>query len=293
MGFFIRAAIRENAGRGQFSISDAEQAYHRFEVAGDHWGMGMAAQAAGHLDNVGGDELAGEWLRRSEQHLDLVGAARDARSIRVLLDVQLAMAGDAEAEQRLREVAVSDEVDEMDTCQANLGLALIAYQRGLYDQTLAYADATIRASAAFALRGPPQPRIMFQVAIAVLHLRVAEARHTPGSTAAADARATEVLRQAREDVNSVYDSPLMGAWALGGAELNAFRGEAEAARLLWALGMRAGANISRLFPQGRGERLAAALGTEEDREPLLATARNTPILQVNAQIRELMDRLLD
>lgn len=293
MGFFIRAAIRENSGGGEVSARDAEQAYRRFEAVGDHWGMGMAAQAVGHMDTPDGDAVAGEWLRRSEHHLELVGAAQDARSIRVLLDVQLAMAGDAEAERRVREVAHSDQVEQMDVCQASLGLALLAIRRGDWDEARGFAEATVTAAGAFVSPGPAQPRIFFQVAVAVIHLRIAEARSSPPANAAADARALEVLRMARAEVLNAYDSPLMGAWAIGGAELAAFRGEAEdQARRLWALGMRAGANVSRLFPQGNGERLAAALGTEEDREPLLATAQALPILQVNAQIRELMDDLL-
>jgi predicted ATPase len=292
MGFFVRAAIRENSGSDRASVSDAEQAYRRFEAAGDHWGMGMAAQAAGHLGSPGSDEVAGEWLRRSEHHLVLVGAAQDARSIRVLLDVQLAIGGDPEAERRLHDTLASDQADEMDRCQANLGLALVAMQKDRYAEALAYSDATLTATAAFGPGGPPQPRIMFQVAVAVIRLRIAETWPVSGAGATAEERAVGVLSVARDALLGVYDSPLMGAWALGGAELAAFRGDVEATRRLWALGIRAGANISRLFPQGHGERLAAALGDEEDREPLLATTRTVPILEINTRIREAMAALL-
>jgi predicted ATPase/DNA-binding SARP family transcriptional activator len=292
MGFFIRAASRENSGRADASAGDAEQAYRRFEAVGDHWGMGMAAQAVGHLDSRVADEVAGEWLRRSQHHLELVGAAQDARSIRVVLDVQLAMTGDAEAEARLHEVAVSDQYEETDVCQATLGLALLALRRGEPDQALAYGDATIVAAARFSSPRSSQMRILFQVTVAVIQLRVAEARPGAVGTAAAQARAVEMLRIARDDVLAGHDSQMIGAWAMGGAELAVFRGDLAVTRRLWALGMRAGATLSRLFPQGRGERLSAALGTEEDREPLLAATRGIPIVKVNAQISELMDDLL-
>ncbi|MEK8106073.1 hypothetical protein NKG94_14565 [Micromonospora sp. M12] len=61
----------------------------------------MAAGAVGQFLVPGGDARSSEWLTRSVQHMELVGAAQDARSIRVRLDAQLALAGDAEAERRL------------------------------------------------------------------------------------------------------------------------------------------------------------------------------------------------
>ena len=293
MGYFVRAALTENAGGAQGAAGAAEQAYRRFEIAGDHWGMGMAAQAVGHSTIAGSDAASYEWLRRSERHLELVGAAQDARSVRVVLDAQLALAGDAEAEARLIETAATDQLDEMDAGQANLGLAQLAWQREDYDEALAHAEAVMRALPKIDGPGPPQPRIIFGVAVAVIYLRVAEARPTPAATAAADARAVEVLRAAREDVFTAHDSPLLGAWALGGAELAAFRGDAAATRALWALGMRVGASVSRIFPQGRGERLAAALGDQDSRAPLLAGTRDLALPVVTARIREMMDDLLE
>ncbi|WP_410622464.1 FAD-dependent oxidoreductase [Amycolatopsis sp. cmx-8-4] len=129
--------------------------------------MGMAAHAAGHT--TGSDE----WLRRSERHLALVGAAQDARSTRVLLDTQLALAGDAEAERRLRETAGSA---DLDVHQARLGLAQPAWRRGRPDEATAHADALLRA-------GPPA---VFRIAVAVLHVWLG-----------ADARAAETLRAVR------------------------------------------------------------------------------------------------
>ncbi|WP_433202167.1 ATP-binding protein [Dactylosporangium sp. CS-047395] len=249
MGHFIRAVLTEHAA------GDAVLAYRRFEAAGDHWGMGMAAHAAGHA--TGG----GQWLRRSEHHLQLLGAAQDARETRVLLDTQLALAGDEAAEQRLLGVDPEDEA----AGQADLGLAELAWRRGRYDEAREFAD---RPKADPALR----------IAAAVIHLW------------AGGAEAAGELRRTRAEVLAAHDRPLLGTWAMGGAELAAFRGDAAAARELWALGTRAGANVSRFFPPGRGERLAAVLG--DDRPTLLARAATMSGSAVYARIQSLMAALL-
>jgi hypothetical protein len=82
-----------------------------------------------------------EWLRRSERHQELVGAAQDARSTRVLLDTQLALAGDAEAERRLLESAGSAHLGAVDAGQARLGVAELAWRRRRYADALAHAEA--------------------------------------------------------------------------------------------------------------------------------------------------------
>lgn len=46
------------------------------------------------------------------------------------------------------------------------------------------------------------------------------------------------------------------------------------------------------FPAGKGERLNAALGDEEQREPLLAAWRERSVAAAVTRIRELMDDLL-
>lgn len=260
MGHFIRAVLVEDGGTRR--SGDAELAYRRFEAIGDHWGMGMAAHAAGHT--TGTDE----WLRRSERHLALVGAAQDARSTRVLLDTQLALAGDAEAERRLRETAGAA---GLDVHQARLGLAQLAWRRGRPGEATAHADALLRA-------GPPA---VFRIAVAVLHVWLG-----------ADARAADTLRAVRPEVLTAHDRPLLGAWAMGGAELAAFRGDAAMARELWAMGTRVGANASQFAPQGRGERLATALGDRESREVLLAEAGGLTGTALYGRIRALTDDLL-
>ncbi|MFK3984867.1 BTAD domain-containing putative transcriptional regulator [Micromonospora sp. NPDC050397] len=289
LGLFARAAVRENGGQPAESMVDAEQAYHRFEQAGDHWGMAMAAQGVGHFYTPWGDPRATEWLARSVRHMELVGAAQDARSIRVLLDVQLALGGDPEAERRLRETATPGQADEMDAAQASLGLAHLACRRERYDEVLDHADAVVRVVAG-STDPQPQPRVVLRVAVAVLYLRVAPAR--PDLAYDADARVTALLTLTREEALSSNDLPVIGTWALGGAELAAYRDDPETARELWALGTRVGSNIGMFVPPREGERLSAALGDEEQREPLLAGWRDRPVGAVGARIRELMDDLL-
>ncbi|WBB68390.1 BTAD domain-containing putative transcriptional regulator [Micromonospora sp. WMMD812] len=288
-GLFARAAIRENSGTPEASVVDAEQAYRHFEIAGDHWGMAMAAGAVGQFFAPGGEARSAEWLARSIHHMDLVGATQDARSIRVRLDVQLALAGDPEAERRLGETATAGQAEEVEIAQARLGLAHLAWQRERYDEVLVHADGVTRVLAGW-VGPPPQPRVILRVAVAVLHLRVAEVRRSAGDDA--DAYAVALLRLALDEALSSRDLPVIGALAMGGAELAAYRGDVGVARELSALGIRIGAHDRTFFPPGAGERLNAALGDEGRREPLLAAWRERPVAATTARIRELMDDLL-
>ena len=64
---------------------------------------------------------------------------------------------------------------------------------------------------------------------------------------------------------------MIGAWASGGAELAAYRGDVDGRpRAVRARRRGIGTNVGMFFPPGDGERLNAALGDEEQREPLLA-----------------------
>lgn len=287
-GLFARAAIRDSGGLPEASAADAEQAYHRFEAAGDHWGMATAAQAIGHAVAASDGGRATEWLARSVHHMDLIGATQDSRSIRVLLDVQLALAGDPAAERRLGETATPGQGAELDTAQASLGLAQLAWRRGRYAEALGHADAVTRALAGWT-GPPPQPRVVLLVAVAVFHLRVAQVG-AGGRTA--EARALGLLVRAGGEALSSRDLPVIGTWALGGAELAAHRAEVDTARELFALGTRLGSNSATFFPPGISERLTAALVDEEQREPTLAGWRARPPGAAVARIRELMDDLL-
>ncbi|MFI5906932.1 BTAD domain-containing putative transcriptional regulator [Dactylosporangium sp. NPDC051541] len=275
MGHFIRAVLADDP---QTQPVDAELAYRRFETAGDHWAMGMAAHAAGHTTSTG------EWLRRSERHLDLVGAARDARSTQVLLDTHLALTGDPDAERRLRETTTTDDANV--AAQAHLGLAELAWQRHDPTETSSHADAILRTTALAGTATTPQSRAELRIAAAVIHL------WTATTDPPAAAKATNALRDARDDVLTAHDRPLLGTWALGGAELAAFRGDTATARELWSLGTRVGANTSRFAPAGRGEPLTAALTDHQTRTRLLTQAAATPGTAAYTRIATLMTTLL-
>ncbi|MFI5494526.1 BTAD domain-containing putative transcriptional regulator [Actinoplanes sp. NPDC051859] len=280
LGLFARAVVRENSGMPDQSVVDAEAAYAMFETAGDHWGMAMAAQAMGHSFGTRRENSV-EWLQRSLQHMNLVGAVQDARSVRLMLDAKLALEGDAGAERRLRESASSAQSDDGDVAHASLGLAHIAWERRHLAEVVEHADAVLRATA-----GLPAPlaehRVVFRIAVAVLYLMAEES----------EARGVAQLTLARDEVLKTNDAPLAGAWALGGAVCAAQRGDDQLARELWARAMRSGASLSMMLPPGGNERLTAALGTEDRRQQLLAERRDEPVAATAAQIRELMDRLL-
>ena len=187
----------------------------------------------------------------------LVGATGDAQSVRVLLDVQRALTGDAEAAQRLSGTVTDTHADPVDAAQAALGLAQLAWQEQRYDDVLTRLDAVTHIAG-----GPsyvvPQARVVARSAAATLSLRVAAAR-SPHALALADARAVELLRLARDEALSIMDTPVLGSCALAGAELAAHRGEVDTARELAALGARLGANVVYQFQDGPSDRLAAAL----------------------------------
>ncbi|GAA2338015.1 BTAD domain-containing putative transcriptional regulator [Dactylosporangium salmoneum] len=288
-GLFLRAAIRENRGEvidQARRTADAELAYRRFEEAGDHWGMGMIAQTIGTQWVPGGSE----WLRRGARHMELLGAAEDAGSMRVLLDVQLAQDGDDDAAERLRAVADApapiprpDGLPAMDAAQANLGLAQHAWLRGRPADMVAHAERAWALADDLGVPAPvPQIRMVFGAAAAVLCLRAGEAT--------ARRRAVELLEATREEALSGMDVPALGSWAIGVAALAAHFGDDDAARELWALGERCAAQIGFLFGGGADPRVDAALG--DARAALLDHWRERPVTEVTDRIRERADELL-
>jgi predicted ATPase/DNA-binding SARP family transcriptional activator len=276
--YFVRGALHEIID-GVDLAHEAEEAYGYFETAGDHWGMGMAAQGIGNSVTARADGTSVEWLRRSVHHMELVGAAQEARSVQVLLDTHLALAGDAEAEHRLRETAETDAGQDWDLAQAYLGLANLAWQRRDWAGVLRCAGQI--ALAARDLTDPnPQQRVLFRVAAAILQLVVAAEQPSPR----AEATAAALLDRAGQDINFAHDIPLIGAWAIGGALLAQQRGDLAVGRELWALGLRTGATLTTMFTPAEFTRMAAPLVTEEHRLDSVADA--------SARIRELMAGLL-
>ncbi|WP_456789829.1 BTAD domain-containing putative transcriptional regulator [Cellulomonas sp. P5_C5] len=284
LGLFMRAAVRENAGDPSMSSADAREAYRRFQSIGDHWGMGMAAQGIGQWESArnGGDSE--RWLRESLEHLELVGAMQDVRSLRVQLDMQRALAGDEQATAQLREVTTSMQADDVDAAQAHLGLAQVASQAGRVQEAIDHAEAA--AALVTATRVPMhQARVVFLVAVAVTHLHVAA---LPGehTTASVD-RAVELLRAAGADAAVTSDMPVLGTYALGFAELAAYRGEDDRAHELWALGTRLGANLVPYFQLGLGGSKAEPVGDGTARGALLTQWQALRPAQAAARVREL------
>ncbi|GAA4250032.1 BTAD domain-containing putative transcriptional regulator [Dactylosporangium darangshiense] len=288
-GLFLRAAIRENRGDTASAAeraADAELAYRRFEQAGDHWAMGMAAQSIGSQGAPG----AAEWLRRGAAHMELLGAAEDAGSIRILLDVQLAHAGDDDAAARLRAVVEAPVPDPpphgmqvMDAAQAHLGLAQHAWMRGRPADAVEHAE---RANA-IANKSPapvPQARVVFGVAAGVLRLRA--------FGAAGASRAGQLLAETRDEAFAGHDVPALGSWALAAATLAAHLGEPAEAKELWALGERCGANLMQLFDNGVDARLESVLGGADERAERAAAWRERPVTEITDRIRELADKVL-
>ena len=286
LGLFVRAVMRENGAMPVESLADAEAAYAAFEAVGDHWGRAMAAGAIGQAGTTRPDEAV-VWLRRGMQHMEMLGAVQDARSFQMLLDAQMALGGDADAEARLRETAASGAAEEKTVVQAYLSLAHLAFQRGRHDEALEHADAAART----AERVPeevPQLQVMFRVAVAAMYLLVAGERPVEE----ADARAAGLLTRVRDEALAAHDPQLVGAWALGGAALAAYRGAQEPARVLWACSRRLGAAVGMMVPLMESGRLGAALGPEDRRQALLAEYRDEQAPVTVARIKELMAELL-
>ena len=201
LGLFLRATMWGAGGTSADSVAaDAEQAYRSFEQAGDHWGMAMAAQTVGHSVSARGGGRGRGVAARSVRHMELVGAAQDARSIGVLLDVQQALAGEDGALDRLHEVTRSPQVEDMDVAQAYLGLAHVAWEGDDVADAVRYAEAATAMIQGDAIHAP-QARILFRVAAAVVHLRSAG---TPGiDERTALPRAVELLELARVEAQSM------------------------------------------------------------------------------------------
>ncbi|WP_327007768.1 transcriptional regulator [Dactylosporangium sp. NBC_01737] len=236
-GYFFRSMMHENRGALAESIADAALAYQRFEEVGDHWGMGTSAQIIG---GRGGPD-AHEWLRHSERHMDLLGAAEDLSSIRIMLDARAAFAGDTAAADRLRVAARAADTHESDVGLANLVLGQLALAHGEHEEAVTRA-ARVLAAVEEIPAGVPQVRVLYRSAVAVLFLRL---------PAADPDRAAQLLRQGQGEALSTYDIPVLGAWALAGSALAAHLGEGYAAEL-WTLGVRLGGNVEHLFPDGAG-----------------------------------------
>ena len=205
------------------------QAYERFEAAGDHWGMGMAAQGIGQWGSGRGHRRRAAWLDRGVRHLETVGAMQDARSIRLLLDVQRAIAGQDDALRPRR----ADGALRAGRRHATSRRPASAWPRSR-GATAGSTDAARHADSAVGRSPRPgsvrvaQAHVVFLVAAATIHLRAAERRRrgpSRGGRRAGDAAAARAPRPTRWTVS---DMPVLGSFALGCAELAAARGPGRA-----------------------------------------------------------------
>jgi hypothetical protein len=285
-GFFLRAAVRENEGEHEPAQADYLAAYRGFEVAGDQWMMGLAAQGVANRLSTSGLAGAEEWMRRAAAHLSIVGAEEDARSLQVQLDVQLALAGDEPAVQRVAEAATTSE--SLDAAIASSGLAEIAIRHGRHDEAVQH----VQAMACLPSSSLAQAAVMVRASAAAMRLWAAAVAPDSRDDAEADRFTVAQLVAAEPDALSTGDIPALGAWALAGAELAAHRGQYDQARELWAIAVRLGARVILPFQDGYGPRLTDALGGPEHQQALLLPWRGRSVAAITARVRELAGQLL-
>lgn len=284
LGLFLRAAVDENAGEGTLSSDDARAAYRAFEEAGDHWLMGTAAQGVGQWATDHDDGEALRWLTLSAEHLELVGAVADARASRLLLDIELATAGDADAHVRLQDLTGAEQVDPTLAAQAALGLAHVAWAEGKALDAVAHAEAAVVAASDPTQVTVPQARALFRLSAAALHVAAADGADDPGVHVA---RARVLVRDAFADVGASSDMPVLGTFAIACAELTARDGDPDEALELVALGRRLGGGVRLLLPRAPGPDLARVLGDGTAVEQRLRDLARTSATAVAARIRVL------
>jgi predicted ATPase/DNA-binding SARP family transcriptional activator len=259
VGLLFRATVHENQGDiAEFAV-DARDAYAFFEAIGDHWGMGMAAQAVGRSGAAGQDPGTDQWLTLAVQHLELVGAAQDVHMLVILRDMHWALNGSAEAAARLAAAVASPSASAWDRGQASIGLGALAAKQGRWQEAVERADAAVSAARSEP-NTAPQSRIMIEVAAGVLRIR---AGHDGGG----------LLSVAAHGAFAISDMPVLGSVALGYAELARSRGDVDRSDQLWALGMRLGANLAMMFGSTSGTR-HLLIAPHDTRAGLLEQARS-------------------
>ncbi|WP_165372912.1 ATP-binding protein [Pengzhenrongella frigida] len=254
VGLFLRAALRENHGDVRESGVDARDSYSSFEAVGDHWGMGMAAQAIGQWGSGRATGPSDDWLTRAVHHLELVGAVQDTQTIRVVRDVHRALDGSAVAAADLAATAQSPSASSQERANALIGLGLLAAKHGRWPEAVERGDAAVRVARS-ETTSAPQGRIVTEVAAAILRIRAG--RDDAGGLLAVAARGAF----------DAGDMPVLGAVALAYSELAAATGDTARSDELWVLGRRLGANLALLFgPQPRTDPDAA----DVDDDPRMA-----------------------
>jgi len=241
IGLLMSAAVADDSEDREGQRATALAAYDLFELAGNVWGMGMAAQAIGQWTLGRPDGSGEEWLARGMRLLEQVGAYEDAHGAHVALLAHRAAGGDDEASAALDEMLTSGaRLPAGDAAQAHLGLASAHRRAGRIEQSVRHASAVAALTDDPAM--PPPARVMFAV-ITALHL-LRSAAH-PSADAAAAARATALAAQLLTGIVAPpatgRDLPALGAFALAAAQLARGQRRPDLAAELWALGARLGA----------------------------------------------------
>jgi hypothetical protein len=242
----------------------------------------MTAQALGQWDASTGRAESEHWLTLGVQHLEAVGAQSDARSVRVLLLVEHAIAGDADAVRTLEELAANPQLDPMDRAQAEAGLARVAWEQGRHRDAIAYGDRAAERAEGVVVS---QARIVFRLAAAMVRMRVRwldEPERTD-----VDEKTLAWLGAARDEAMLTLDMPILGSYGIALAEACAIRRDDERAVELWALGTRLGANLRTLLALGDDSRLDELLGDADARQLRVAPLRELRPQDVADRLRAL------
>ncbi len=231
LGLFLRGALAENAGEPTAGSQDALASYQAFETAGDHWGMGMAAQLVARMDSARGDhDAAMRWLVTAEHHLRAITATDDLTQVQVMRAVSRVVAGDADAERTLADLSADPDLEAMSRAQAALGLAAGLAARGRDEEAAVWSShalgSQVHDAAAFA-----QSRVLFRVVDAMIRIRRGD-------------QVAPALAAAVPDTLTARDAPVLGTLALGFAEMAAVDGDLETSAELRGLAARLGGSLS-------------------------------------------------
>ena len=245
LGLLLRAMSRENEGDLVGSAEDARTAYAFFESTGDHWGMGMSAQALSQWEDGFDAERSDEWLARAIGHFDQMGAVNDARTLLVARDLRRALRGSSEATAALEATLRAASSAPNERAQAAIGLGALAALSGDADASVRYAELAVGAARSDTTAAP-QFRITVEVGAAVLQIR-------------AGADGEGLLAVAAHAALPLGDMPVIGAVAQGYAELAASRGQTARSDELWELGARLGSNLGLVLGRSTVARPAASI----------------------------------
>lgn len=270
LGLLLRAMSRENEGDLVGSTEDARTAYAFFESTGDHWGMGISAQALSQWEDGFDAERSDEWLARAIGHFDRMGAVNDARTLLVARDLRRALRGSPEAAAALEATLRMASSAPSERAQAAIGLGALAALSGDADASVRYAELAVGAARSDTTTAP-QFRIAVEVGAAVLQIR-------------AGADGEGLLAVAAHAALPLGDMPVIGAVAQGYAELATSRGQTARSDELWELGARLGSNLGLVLGRSTVARPSASIPADPSAptDPSALAGPSTPAVSGSA-----------